>query len=327
MLPFVYTRVPDVRRAAEMLGQAPEAMAIAGGTDMLQLLQEAVIAPSMLVDLNEIALRGIEEDEGGLRIGALTRLADIADDARVRQDYAVLAQALDETASAQVRNMATAGGNLLQRTRCLYFRDVTVPCNKRAPGSGCPAREGQNRMNAVLGISAHCIAAYPGDMANALLALDAELVLLGRRGERRIALEALHRPPGDTPHIETVLEPGELITWIVLPAGARGRRSRYLKVRDRATFEWALVSAAVAVATDGDVVREARVAVGGVATTPWRLRTVEEMLEGRRLDEAACRLAGDAAARGASAAPGLEFKPLLLRRVVERALLEIGGLT
>ncbi len=170
MLPFGYTRAPDARAAAEMLGQTPEAMAIAGGTDMLQLLQEAVIAPSMLVDLNGLALRGIEDDDGGLRIGALTRLADIADDERVRQDYAVLAQALDETASPQVRNMATAGGNLLQRTRCLYFRDVTVPCNKRAPGSGCPAREGQNRMNAVLGVSEHCIAAYPGDMAAALLA-------------------------------------------------------------------------------------------------------------------------------------------------------------
>ncbi|MBV8457834.1 MAG: FAD binding domain-containing protein, partial [Acetobacteraceae bacterium] len=281
--------------------------------------------PSTLIDINPLPFRGIDSDGHEVRIGALTRLADIIGDEGIQENFPALAQALQETASPQVRNMATAGGNLLQRTRCLYFRDITVPCNKREPGSGCPALDGQNRMSAILGANQHCIAAYAGDMANALLALDAELILLGPRGERRIPLEKLHREPGDTPHIETNLQPGELIAWIVLPVSAYGRSSCYLKLRDRATFEWALASAAAAVEITGGKIRQARIAAGGVATRPWRLRHVERILVGNPLDEATCVTAGEAAALGATPCPGNAFKIILLRHVVQRALLTLGG--
>jgi xanthine dehydrogenase YagS FAD-binding subunit len=325
MLPFGYAPAPDLRTAHSMITQTPESVVIAGGTDLLQLLQESVIAPSALIDINRLPFRGIASDGPEVRIGALTRLADIIEDEGIQENFPALAQALQETASPQVRNMATAGGNLLQRTRCLYFRDITVPCNKREPGSGCPALDGQNRMNAILGGSQHCIAAYPGDMANALLALDAELILLGPRGERRIPLEKLHREPGETPHIETNLEPGEVIAWIVLPVSAHARSSCYLKLRDRATFQWALASAAAAVEVTRGKIRQARIAAGGVATRPWRLRHVERILVGNPLDEATCITAGEAAALGATPRPGNAFKAILLRQVVQRALLALRG--
>lgn len=326
MLPFGYTTVGDAPGATRLMAGTPDAMFIAGGTDMLQLLQEAVLAPSVLIDLNGLSLRGITPEGGGLRIGALTRLTDIADDERVRRDFPVLAHALEETASPQVRNMATAGGNLLQRTRCLYFRDATIPCNKRHPGSGCPAQDGQNRMNAILGGSADCIAAYPGDMANALIVLDAELVVHGPNGERRLKVEDLHREPGNTPQIETNLRADEIITAMLLPASGHARNSHYLKLRDRASFEWALASAAVAVEIADGAVRTARIAAGGVGTRPWRLPEVERMLVGRPLDEAAAVTAGEAAMRGAHPRPGNAFKVALLQRVVERVLLMAGGL-
>jgi len=326
MLPFGYTTAADASAAVELMARTPEAMFIAGGTDMLQLLQEAVIAPSVLIDLTGLPCRGIEPEAAGLRIGALTRLAEIAEDERVRRDFPVLARALEETASPQVRNMATAGGNLLQRTRCLYFRDATVPCNKREPGSGCPAQDGQNRMNAILGGSPDCIAAYPGDMANALIVLDAELVVHGPGGERRLKIEDLHRAPGNTPQIETSLRTGDVITAILLPASGHARNSHYVKLRDRASFEWALASAAVAVEIADGSVRTARVAVGGVGTRPWRLPEAERMLVGRPLNEAAALTAGEAASRGADPRPGNAFKVALLQRAVERVLLLAGGL-
>jgi xanthine dehydrogenase YagS FAD-binding subunit len=222
--------------------------------------------------------------------------------------------------------MASVGGNLLQRTRCLYFRDATVPCNKREPGSGCSAMDGCNRINAILGGSERCIAAYPGDLAVALLAVDAELLIHGPDGERRLGIADLHCLPGETPHIETTLRPGELIAAIRLPATTANRRSHFLKIRDRASFEWALVSAAVALAMDGDRVREARIAVGGVATRPWRLAKAEELLTGRVLNADAGRRAGDAAAEGASPRSGNAFKVPMLQRAVERAVLAAGGL-
>ncbi|MDQ4100095.1 MAG: FAD binding domain-containing protein, partial [Chloroflexota bacterium] len=227
----------------------------------------------------------------------------------------------------QVRNMATMAGNLLQRTRCLYFRDATTPCNKREPGSGCSALEGENRINAILGTSPHCIAAYPGDLAVALIAADAEIMVAGPTGERTILVEDLHRLPEDKPHLETVLEPGDLITAIWLPVSAAGRRSHYLKVRDRATFEWALTSAAVSVGLDGDRVLEARVAVGSVGTKPWRLRHVEEMLTDRRLDRDLAREAGERAADAAEPRGHNGFKVELLKKTVERALLRVAGLS
>jgi xanthine dehydrogenase YagS FAD-binding subunit len=325
MVPFAYAVAPDVGAALHFAISGENAMFIAGGTDVLQLLQESVVAPSELIDINRLPYTGIEVDADGARIGALTRLANVADDERIRQRFPLLAQALTETASPQVRNMATVGGNLLQRTRCLYFRDATSPCNRREPGSGCPAMDGRNRMNAILGGSDHCIAAYPGDLAVALLALDAELVVQGPRTRRRMMLAELHRSPGDTPHLETTLQQGEIITAVLVPASGLARNSHYLKVRDRASFEWALVSAAVALALDGRIVRQARVAVGGVGTRPWRLPQVEGLLIGQTLDARLARGAGDAAGEGAAPRAGNAFKVPLLQRAVERAVLTAGG--
>jgi xanthine dehydrogenase YagS FAD-binding subunit len=261
----------------------------------------------------------------GVRIGAMARLADVADDPTIRERFPAVAEALHESASPQVRNMATVAGNLLQRTRCLYFRDVTTPCNKRDPGSGCSALEGQNRINAVLGGSPRCFATYPGDLAVALVASDAEVMIRGANGERTVLVENLHQLPGDTPHLETVLKPGDLIVAIWIPLHAAGRRSHYVKVRDRATFEWALASCAASLGMDGDRVIDARVAVGGVATKPWRLKHVEDMLMDRRLDRALAREAGERSADGAESWGQNAFKIPLLKKTVERALLRAGG--
>lgn len=324
MLPFGYAQARDLSNAIDLLAHTPGAMAIGGGTDVLQLLREGVIAPSEVIDLNALPLAGIDPHGEGLRIGALSRLSDVIADPRVRAAFPVLARALEETASPQVRNMATVGGNLLQRTRCLYFRDATVPCNKREPGSGCPAWDGQNRMNAILGGSEHCIAAYPGDMANALVVLDAELMVHGKEGERRLKVEELHREPGDAPERDTTLRPGEIITGILLPASAHAANSHYVKVRDRASFEWALVSAAAAIEIAGGTVRAARVAAGGVGTRPWRLPAVEGRLVGGKLDEAAALTAAEAAVHGAHPRPGNAFKTVLLQRAVSRVLMMAG---
>jgi xanthine dehydrogenase YagS FAD-binding subunit len=326
MLPFGYAQARDLTNAIELLTATPGAIPVAGGTDMLQLLREGVIAPAELIDLNALPLAGIEPHGEGLRIGALTRLADVIADGRVRAAFPVLVRALEETASPQVRHMASVGGNLLQRTRCLYFRDSSVPCNKREPGSGCPARDGQNRINAILGGSEHCIAAYPGDMANALIVLDAELIVHGPEGERGFKVEALHREPGDKPEIETTLRPGEIITAVLLPGSAHAANSHYLKVRDRASFEWALVSAAAAIEIADGTVRAARLAAGGVGTRPWRLAEAERLLVGRSLNEAAALTAAEAAARGVDPRPGNAFKTALLRRAVARVLMMAGGL-
>lgn len=304
---------------------------IAGGTDMLQLLEEGVRSPEELIDINRLPYAGIgpvPDGGGGLRIGALARLAEIGDDPSVRDRYPVLAAAVLSAASPQVRNMATVGGTLLQRTRCLYFRDAATPCNKREPGSGCPAQDGRNRLNAILGGSPHCIAVQPSDTAVALVVLDAEIRIRAADGtERGVPMEELHRLPGDTPHIETVLGPGDLITAIDLPAAAAERRhaSRYLKVRDRASFEWPLASCAVALRLEGDGgVAEARIAAGGVATKPWRLRAVEEVLLNHRgrPDEAAIAAAADRATDGAAPRGDNAYKVPLLRRTVARALTE-----
>jgi len=325
-MPVAYAAAASEAGAIARVARAQGAEFIAGGTDMLQLLQERVRAPAELIDINRLPLAAIEVGADGARIGALARMADVADHPGIRAGFPAVAEALLASASPQVRNMASIGGNLLQRTRCLYFRDVATPCNRRVPGSGCPAREGQNRLHAILGGSPHCIAVYPGDLAVALVALDADVHVRGAAGERVIPVERLHRLPGDTPHVETVLELGELITAVTIPATAHARRSHYLKVRDRASFEFALASAAVALDVEGDAIRQARVAVGGVATTPWRLPQVEEALIGRPLTgevlrEAAARAAAGAEPRGLNA-----FKVTLLPRTVERALRVVGGL-
>jgi xanthine dehydrogenase YagS FAD-binding subunit len=236
-----------------------------------------------------------------------------------------VAEALLLSASPQVRNMASIGGNLLQRTRCVYFRDVVTPCNKREPGSGCSALDGEDRLHAILGVSPHCIATYPGDLAVALVALDAGVHVSGARGSRTISVEQLHRLPGDTPHVETVLEPGDLITAVVIPASGHARRSHYVKVRDRASFEFALVSTAVALDTEGPVIRQARVAVGGVATKPWRLPRVEEALVGRHASADVFHIAAARAVEGAEPRRQNAFKVELIKRTIERALEIVGS--
>jgi len=325
MVPFAYATAADTQAAITRAAQSRHAEFIAGGTDMLQLLQERVRAPAELIDINGLPLAGIEVGPDGARIGALARMAEVADDRRMQEQFPVVVQALLASASPQVRNMASIGGNLLQRTRCLYFRDVATPCNKREPGSGCPAQDGANRMNAVLGGSPYCIATYPGDLAVALVALDAQIQIAGTQGQRTLALEHLHRLPGDTPHLETVLEPGDLIVAVLLPASEYARRSHYLKIRDRASFEFALVSAAVALETDGETIRQARVAVGGVATRPWRLRDVERALAGQPLRAEVFHAAAEQAGTGARPRPGNTFKLELMKRTVERALQTVGG--
>ena len=320
MVPFAYAAASTVPAAITHVAKTPGAEFIAGGTDMLQLLQESVRSPAELVDINGLPLGGIDVGHDGVRIGALARMAAVADDARVRTHCPAVAEALLASASGQVRNMASIGGNLLQRTRCLYFRDVATPCNKRAPGSGCPAQDGENRMNAILGGSPHCIATYPGDLAVALVALDAVVHVTGLAGDRVIPLAALHRRPGDTPHVETVLEPGDLITAVVVPRTALARRSHYFKLRDRASFEFAIASAAVALDLADGAIRQARVAVGGVATTPWRLPRVEEALVGQAPGDEVFRTAAERAADGAEPRGKNGFKVELLKRTVRRAL-------
>ena len=325
MQAFSYAEANSLQSALDLVA-AKGAMLIAGGTDMLQLLQEDVLAPPTLVGIGGLPLAGIAVGANGARIGAMTRLAAVADDECIQRDYPLLAQALAETASPQVRNMATVGGNLLQRTRCLYFRDSTAPCNKRVPGSGCGAQHGQNRINAIFGGSPDCIAAYPGDMAVALVALDAAVELRGRQGVRHIKVADLHVPPGDTPAVENTLQPGEIVTSIQIPRNAFAAGSHYLKVRDRASFEWALVSVAVALQHEGGSVRVARIVAGGVGTIPWRMPHVEAVLTGQQLDAARARAAGAAAIEGADPRPGNTYKVRLLQNAIERAVLTAGGL-
>ena len=335
MVPFAYARVASVA-AATATGarhrsdgaREPGADFLAGGTDMMQLMGEHLRNPDRIIDISSLpGLDRIEAVPGGLRLGALVRMSDAAKNPVVRAAYPVIAEALLASASAQVRNLATLGGNLLQRTRCGYFRDPGAPCNKREPGTGCPAIAGQNRFHAVLGGSDHCIATYAGDFANALLVLDASVRTAGPDGERIIAVADLHRVPDDTPAIESRLAPGELIMAIDIPAGPAALRSHYLKVRDRASFEWSIASAAVALdlAEDGSV-RDARVAVGGVATKPWRLPQVEAALRGSRLTAARIGEAAAHAADGALAHGGNTYKIELIRRTVARALAETGAL-
>jgi xanthine dehydrogenase YagS FAD-binding subunit len=326
MYPFAYRAARSLPDAVARAAQAPAADVIAGGTDLIQLLQENVRAPSELIDINALPLTRIETDAaGGLRIGALVRMAELARHATVREHYPVIAEALLASASPQVRNQATIGGNLLQRTRCLYFRDHTTPCNRREPGSGCGAMDGIHRMNAILGVSAHCIATHASDLAVALVALDARLHLAGPAGEREIALADLHREPGDRPQDETILGKGELITGVTVPAAPFTAGSHYLKVRDRASFEWALVSAAAALEVADGTIRQARVAAGGVATKPWRLPQVEAALTGRPPTMETVLAAAETAAEGANPRPGNAFKVELLKRTVARAVATAGA--
>ena len=335
MVPFAYDRVAGAASAVASLARHnsdgatdPGTDFMAGGTDMIQLMQERVRNPGQVVDITALpGLASIEAGPEGARLGTLVRMSDAAAHPAIRAQYPVVSEALEASASAQVRNLATLGGNLLQRTRCGYFRDVATPCNKREPGTGCPALDGANRLHAILGTSEHCIATYAGDLANALLVLDATLRLHGPDGERTVPLIDLHQQPGVTPHVETQLRPGELIVAIDIPPGPATRRSHYLKVMDRARFEWSIASAAVALDLDDDgTVQDARVAIGGVATKPWRLPHVEDALRGHRLDAALCRTAGALAAEGAKTHGHNAYKVTLIQNTVSRALEETRGL-
>jgi xanthine dehydrogenase YagS FAD-binding subunit len=328
--PFVLERPTNLSSALALRAQAGRNDApveyIAGGTDMVQLLQEYVRRPSRIVSLAGLLDRSVDTGPGGLRLGAAATMAEVAAHPAVVQQYPVIAEALLNSASPQVRNQATMGGNVLQRTRCPYFRDVGyAACNKRTPGSGCAAIGGENRWNAVLGTSDHCIAAHASDLAVALVALDAAVEIRGQRGQRAVPLDSLYRLPADAPHIETVLEPGEVIAAITVPSNAVTRRSHYLKVRDRASFEFAVVSAAVALEADGARVRQARVALGGVGTKPWRVRPVESALVGKNLEPAVLRRAAALAAEGARGHGHNDFKIELMQRAIVRALETVGA--
>lgn len=313
---------PDGADAAIAAALQPDTAFIAGGTDLLQLMKQEVERPARLVDLEGVLDDRIETGPEGLRIGVLARMADVAAHPEVRQNWRAVSEALLSAASPQVRNMGTVGGNMLQRTRCNYFRDPGfAACNKRAPGSGCAAIQGENRMLGVVGVSANCIATHPSDMPVALAAMDAVLELRGANGaQRRVPLAEFYRLPGDTPHIETNLLPGELVTAILVPASAAARNSRYLKIRDRASFEFALVSAAAGVELSNGVIRDARIAAGGVGTKPWRLPEVETALHGKPLTPDLLKSAAAQAGQGAKPASENAFKLVLLRRTVLRAL-------
>ena len=299
---------------------------IAGGTDLLQLMKNDVVAPERLTDLDNSDLHAISLVDGSLHLGALATMAEVAAHVDVKREWPVISQALLLSASPQVRNMGTVGGNLLQRTRCGYFRDVGFDCNKRRPGSGCPALRGDNRELAIFGGSSHCIATHPSDLPVALMALDAQLDLAAPGGgTRRLPLAQFYRLPGDTPHIETALRPGEMITKVVVPSGPHARNSLYVKVRDRTSFAFALVSAAVGLAVSDGVIRDARIALGGVGAMPWRLPHVEAALRGQRADTSVFETAAARAGDGAISAGLNKFKIELTRRTVLRALRTVAA--
>jgi xanthine dehydrogenase YagS FAD-binding subunit len=320
MKPFTYERVTDVRAAGAAVLR-PGAKFISGGTNLLDLMKLEIEQPTHLVDISRLPLKQIEEvPGGGIRIGAQAANSDVAGNDRVRALYPVLSEALLSGASGQLRNKASIGGNLLQRTRCSYFYDTAAACNKRTPGTGCAALQGVNRIHAILGASDACIASHPSDMAVALAALDAQIEVLNpNQSTRRVAINSFYRPPGSTPHIETVLAPGEMITAVILPPPPPGRQ-RYRKVRDRASYEFALVSVAVIVATDGKTISAARVSFGAVAYKPWRSIEAEAALKGRPATLSTYQAAADAAVKGSAGRGHNDFKIELAKRTLVRTL-------
>ena len=301
--------------------QGADVRFMGGGTTLIDLMKLNVETPARILDINRLPLDKIEDTlDHGLRIGATVRNSDLAYHPRVQRDYSVLSQAILQGASAQIRNMATVGGNLLQRTRCVYFRDTAMPCNKREPGTGCPAITGHNRTLAILGTSEHCIATNPSDMCIALAALDATVQIQGTKGTRTIAFGDFHLLPGSTPHRETVLEPGDLITHITLPPPTSGSKHLYLKLRDRASYEFALASAAVVLTISSGKISRARIALGGVGTKPWRSLEAEAALTGKPANDTTFRQAAEAALRSAKPQSENGFKIELAKRCLTHAL-------
>ncbi|MBV8791842.1 MAG: xanthine dehydrogenase family protein subunit M [Pseudolabrys sp.] len=338
MRPFEFERASDNQsaiatfndlRSADIDAVNAQIQYLAGGTTLIDLMKLDVMKPTKVIDINALqqANGNIEFKNNGLRLGAMARMSQVADHADIQQNYPVIAQALRLAASAQIRNMAAIGGNVLQRTRCTYFRDTSYAnCNKRAPGSGCAALEGVNRSHAVLGVSDQCIATYPGDFAQALMALDAQVELDGPRGKRTIPFASLHKKPDQTPNIETSLTPGELITAFNVAAAPYAKRSLFLKVRDRESYEFALASAAVALDLDNSNVRQARIALGGVATVPWRAKEAEAALAGNKIDDVTAKRAADAAFADAKPREHNAFKIELGKRTLTRALLQAAAM-
>jgi xanthine dehydrogenase YagS FAD-binding subunit len=321
MRPFAYTRAASPQAAIQAIAQ-PNTKFLAGGTNLIDLMKEDVEQPSRLVDINKLAFTRIAEHEGGLRLGALAKNSDTANNRLVRERYPLVSQAILAGASPQLRNAATNGGNLMQRTRCYFFYDVAMPCNKREPGSGCGALEGFSRIHAIFGASPQCIATHPSDMCVALAALEAVVHVEGPQGARTIPFADFHRLPGDTPQIDTNLRADELITAIDLPAAAAvfAPHSYYLKVRDRASYAFALVSVAAALDIRNGVIQQARLAMGGVAHKPWRASAAEQVLNGQRVDQSTFQRAADAAMQGAKGTEHNRFKIELGRRAIVRAL-------
>jgi xanthine dehydrogenase YagS FAD-binding subunit len=331
MNPFVYSRVVDPNEAVSAIAAKPRGKFLGGGTNLIDLMKMGVETPTQLIDINRLPLAQIEEMPGGkgLRIGAMVRNSDLAEHGLIKSRYPVLSEALLSGASPQLRNMATVGGNLLQRTRCYYFYDPDFPaCNKRKPGSGCGALNGYNRIHAILGQSEQCIATHPSDMCVALAALDAIVRVRGPNGEREISMADFHRLPGDTPERDTNLKPDELIIAVDLPAMPFATRSHYLKVRDRASYAFALVSVAAALDLDSDkTIKAARVALGGVAHKPWRAEKVENELVGKKADENTFRAAAEAELAAAKGYKYNSFKIELAKRAIVRALSTVAGMS
>ncbi|WP_219214306.1 FAD binding domain-containing protein [Variovorax boronicumulans] len=328
MTPFSIRNASSPQGAVDALSAHDNARYLAGGTTLIDLMKLGVEKPTTLVYVDDMPGLGAIEvvRDGSLRIGALARMSQVADDPRVKAGWPMVSQALWKAASAQLRNMASIGGNLLQRTRCPYFRDTAFAhCNKRVPGSGCDAMDGHNRENALLGTSSNCIALHPSDLCVALTALDARVETLSRDGPRVLPFDALHLLPGDRPHVENALRPGELVTAVVVPGSAAARRSLYLKVRDRQSYQFALTSVAAGLDLEPDgSVRDVRLGLGGVATKPWRALAAEKFLVGHRIDEATAFEAGRRAMEGAVARKGNAFKVELMHRTVVDALLQLA---
>lgn len=328
MHPFDYARASDIAGAARV-GAGDATKFIAGGTNLVDLMKANVEQPAHLIDINALPMTSlVEEADGGIRIGALARMSDVAAHPLVVKDFPAISQALLASASPQLRNAASMGGNLMQRTRCPYFRELLfAPCNKRNPGSGCAAIEGENRMHAILGTSAACIATHPSDFAVALAALDGILTVESANGRRGVRATEFHLLPGDTPHLEHDLRRGELITSIWVPRSAQSKRSLYLKVRDRASYEFALTSAAVGLDISNGTIRYANIALGGIATKPWRARLAEKALVGQRATANAFRAAADAELKSAVPREHNAFKIELAKRTLVRALEDLvaGG--
>jgi xanthine dehydrogenase YagS FAD-binding subunit len=324
--PFEYRRASDAAAAVAAVAAVPGARFLAGGTNLVDHMKLGIANPELLVDVSRLPLDRVEElPGGGVRIGAAVRNSDLAADPLIRSRWPALSQALLSGASGQLRNLATTGGNLLQRTRCVYFQDVTTPCNKREPGTGCSAIGGWTRYHAILGASEHCVATHPSDMAVAMAALDASVTVLGPGGERAVPLTGLHRLPGDQPQRDTVLEHGELITAVELPPPPEGGRSAYRKVRERASYAFALVSVAALLVLDGGVVRDARIALGGVAHRPWRAGRAEAALRGAPATAERFRAAAEAELAAARPLPGNEFKLPMARNTLVAVLRDLAG--